>query len=690
MSTTTQITGDAFFSRMNPTTGAIEWMMQDQEYDYHQEVARSAYADMLHDHERNKKYYVAIQEAVKIIHERGEKAHVLDIGTGTGLLSMMAAQAGADMVTACEAFVPMAHTAVKIVKLNGFQDKIKVVSKRSTEMIVGPDGDMPFKANILATEVFDTELIGEGALPTYKHALEHLLEDDCITVPSSATVIAQVVESEMIWKWHKLLPIKLPNGDDIIPPADMESCPGAPSVHDFHLDELRCDQFQPITRPVELLHFPFNKYNIQMHRSNTVEVKVLQTGRCHAVFMWWDLQMDTKGEVLLSTTPYWAMPSKDEWPQWRDHWIQAAYYLPKAVYFQKDETLRLSGSHDDYCIWFDVKQVDDSTVTDERPICESLASMVWSRQRIGMLNDETRQQKYTKVLRQLINADSLVLSVSDNSLLALMAAKLGAKKVFTVENRSGSHGVIDVMVRENSLQDKVKILNKRVEDLIEEDLEDQKVSIVIGEPYFMNSVVPWHNIYFWYARTKLDPYLTPDCQITPRLGLLRAIVVEFEHLWKIRAPIGELEGFDVSPFDELIQKSMEYSDRGAEPHPLWEYPCRPLTQDIDLLNFDFSKILTEKMLRTSGSVAFQSSGTCHGVVLWMDYKVDDNTTIQTGLLDSPSNYQDKLNWDPHSQQGVYFLPENAKINIDTQQPRLDYNVTFEPNTGDVQLYFKVV
>jgi len=43
-------------------------------------------------------------------------------------------------------------------------------------MMVGKDGDMPKRANILVTEVFDTELIGEGALSTFRHAHEVLLE----------------------------------------------------------------------------------------------------------------------------------------------------------------------------------------------------------------------------------------------------------------------------------------------------------------------------------------------------------------------------------------------------------------------------------------------------------------------------------------------------------------------------------
>ncbi len=38
------------------------------------------------------------------------------------------------------------------------------------------DADLQRKANILVTEVFDTELIGEGAISTFHHAHKCLLE----------------------------------------------------------------------------------------------------------------------------------------------------------------------------------------------------------------------------------------------------------------------------------------------------------------------------------------------------------------------------------------------------------------------------------------------------------------------------------------------------------------------------------
>jgi len=70
----------------------------------------------------------------------------------------------------------MAECARKIICENGFEGRIDIIPKRSTSMTVGASGDMEHRANILVTEVFDTELIGEGAIETFRHAREELLE----------------------------------------------------------------------------------------------------------------------------------------------------------------------------------------------------------------------------------------------------------------------------------------------------------------------------------------------------------------------------------------------------------------------------------------------------------------------------------------------------------------------------------
>ena len=41
-----------FSQVVNPITGGRDWVLQSENYDYSQEIARSSYADMLHDKER--------------------------------------------------------------------------------------------------------------------------------------------------------------------------------------------------------------------------------------------------------------------------------------------------------------------------------------------------------------------------------------------------------------------------------------------------------------------------------------------------------------------------------------------------------------------------------------------------------------------------------------------------------------
>lgn len=96
----------------------------------------------------------------------------------------------------------MADCAERIMEANGVRDAITLIKKRSTDIVIGAGGDMERRANILVTEVFDTELIGEGAIGIFNHAHEHLLESNCVVVPDKGTMYAQVVESPLCWAWN--------------------------------------------------------------------------------------------------------------------------------------------------------------------------------------------------------------------------------------------------------------------------------------------------------------------------------------------------------------------------------------------------------------------------------------------------------------------------------------------------------
>ncbi|XP_067905760.1 protein arginine N-methyltransferase 7 isoform X2 [Heterodontus francisci] len=685
-----------FCGRANPTTGAIEWEEEDEDYDYHQEIARSSYADMLHDKDRNEKYHSGIRAAVCRVKERGQRAIVLDIGTGTGLLSMMAARAGADYCYAVEVFKPMADVARKIVDKNGFSNKIKIINKHSTEVTVGPDGDMSCRANILVTELFDTELIGEGALPSYEHAHKYLVQEECEAVPHRATVYAQLVESERMWAWNKVLPIhiRLEGGMGeriIVPPRDMQVCAGTPCVYDIQLNQVNRNQFTTLTEVMEIFRVDFSKAVSSLPARHTRQVRAAASGQAQVVLSWWDMDMDPEGSIKCTMAPYWAHPTPDN-NQWRDHWMQCVYFLPEELTVQEGECLRISATHDDYSLWYKLECSSDECEADvlsKRPLCSCQAHLMCNRQRFGELNDQQRNETYIKALKTVVRSDSVCVTISDGSLLSLFAHFLGAAQVYSLEISAMSRRVMEEILAANKLTGKVIVSEKRPEQLTSADLDNSQVSVLIGEPFFTTSLLPWHNLYFWYTRTYLAKHLSNEFTVLPQSATLLAMAVEFKDLWRIRAPCGVCEGFNVSLMDEMIQNSLNFREcQEAEPHPLWEYPCRALSDPCQVLSFDFRQAVPEQPVYGTGSMQLLRSGTCHGVVLWMDYCLTDDICVSTGLI-RPHSLTGDCDWNPHCKQGVYFLgPVSDPKTLTDKLTSVAYSVTFHPETGELSMDFK--
>ncbi len=141
---------------------------------------------MLADTARNQAYERAIISAAN------NAERVLDIGTGSGLLSLFAARAGARSVTACEAHPMIAETAAEIVARNNLGDRIRVIAKRSTELDAARDLGGP--ADLVVSEVLDAGLLGEGVLATLRDALKRLAKPGAKVIPAYADVHVQALE----------------------------------------------------------------------------------------------------------------------------------------------------------------------------------------------------------------------------------------------------------------------------------------------------------------------------------------------------------------------------------------------------------------------------------------------------------------------------------------------------------------
>jgi len=142
---------------------------------------------MVNDLPRNDAFEAAIAAAVR------PGMTVLDIGAGTGLLSMMAARAGADRVYAVEMSPHLAMIARECIAANGYDDRITLIEMHSSRIEIGTD--MPRRADLLIHEVLSTTLLDEGVIPTVAHARDHLLTPEAPLLPERIWAVGQLASA---------------------------------------------------------------------------------------------------------------------------------------------------------------------------------------------------------------------------------------------------------------------------------------------------------------------------------------------------------------------------------------------------------------------------------------------------------------------------------------------------------------
>jgi protein arginine N-methyltransferase 3 len=121
---------------------------------------------------------------------------VLDVGCGTGILSMFAARAGAKRVFAIDAS-DIALKAKKIVQENGYGDVITVIQGK-VEKIELPDGID--KVDIIVSEWMGYALLYESMLDSVLHARERFLKPGGIMAPSQCRMMLALSDGSEVYK----------------------------------------------------------------------------------------------------------------------------------------------------------------------------------------------------------------------------------------------------------------------------------------------------------------------------------------------------------------------------------------------------------------------------------------------------------------------------------------------------------
>ena len=285
---------------------------------------RSAYCDVvpawhfaMMDHKRrNDAYEAAIRRIVP-------GKWVLDIGTGAGLLAMMAARAGAAHVTTCETVGIIAERARAIIAKNGLADRITVIGKPSTDLVVGRD--LPRRAEVLVTETFASGLISEGILPAVEHANEHLLTPDAILIPAAASVMGYLAGGPQLNAMlfvDNIAGFDLSDFNDFAPPLLAVSLDGVP--HRALSDDL------------ELMRFDLKEKRFPMAGAR-LATKATQRGVSVGIAQWIRLELDPQSR-------YENRPSPEA--NFNGHWLHILHRFPKLIAVEPGMIVPLIARHD--------------------------------------------------------------------------------------------------------------------------------------------------------------------------------------------------------------------------------------------------------------------------------------------------------------------------------------------------------
>ncbi|WEW55028.1 Nuclear SAM-dependent mono-and asymmetric methyltransferase [Emydomyces testavorans] len=238
---------------------------------------------------------------------------VLDVGCGTGILSMFAVRAGAKHVIGVD-MSSIIEKARQIVEANGMSNKITLLQGKMEEVV------LPFpKVDIIISEWMGYFLLYESMLDTVLYARDHYLVPGGKIFPDKATLYLAGIEDgeykeEKIGFWDNVY------GFDYSPMKEIALA--EPLVDTVELKALVTDPCPVIT---------FDLYTVT-HADLTFKVPFNLTAKrndfIHAIIAWFDIDFTAcHKQIRFSTGPHAKYT----------HWKQTVFYIKEVITIEENE-----------------------------------------------------------------------------------------------------------------------------------------------------------------------------------------------------------------------------------------------------------------------------------------------------------------------------------------------------------------
>jgi len=272
--------------------------MTSSDYYWNSYAHFSIHEEMLKDEVRTLGYRKAIIDNKHLFKDK----IVLDVGCGTGILSMFAVKAGARHVYAVDCS-DIVHQAKQIILDNGLQDKITVIQKKVEDL------DLPCKVDIILSEWMGYFLLYESMLNTVIWARDHFLAPGGILLPDKASLyIAGIEDAE--YKQDKI------DFWDNVYGFNM-SCIKKIAIREPLVDTVEGKALMSNACRFYTINLDTVKVEDLAYRNN-FSIKATRTEHMHAFIAWFDVEFSKCHKpIYISTSPQTKYT----------HWKQTVFYI---------------------------------------------------------------------------------------------------------------------------------------------------------------------------------------------------------------------------------------------------------------------------------------------------------------------------------------------------------------------------
>lgn len=240
---------------------------------------------------------------------------MLDIGAGTGILSIFAAKAGAKHVYAIEN-AEIAYFAEEIIRQNGLSSKITVIKGKMEEI------ELPVKeVDIIISEWMGYFLLYEAMLDSVLWARDKYLAKDGKMLPDRAQIFVAAIEDEQyknqkIGFWRDVYGVNM-------------NCLSAAAMKEPLID--MCEPNMINSDACLILDLDLVKMKKEdVEFSSEYTLNITRNDKVHALVSWFDCHFsDLENPVTLSTSPYRKYT----------HWKNVVFYTDYNMRVSKGDVL---------------------------------------------------------------------------------------------------------------------------------------------------------------------------------------------------------------------------------------------------------------------------------------------------------------------------------------------------------------